>query len=238
VTRLSAQAPAAPPPNAAKIPLSKIPRVHHAPKLEDFLENHPREAELTVTDFRQNAPGDGTPATESTTAYLSYDDKNLYAAFVCHDEAGEVRAHLSKREASIRTTPWVCFWTRFGIFTARISSPPIRWGADRCDLHRGARDTTSALTPFGIMRAESRARATCLLSIPFKSLRFSSDPEQTWGVALYRTILRKNEYDYCIRDAARGGVTQQFAPVAGLDNVLQGGTFSSFLMGCWPTTTF
>jgi len=71
-----------------------------APQLEDFLENHPREAELTVTDFRQNTPGDGTPATESTTAYLSYDDKNFYAVFVCHDEAGEVRAHLSKREAS------------------------------------------------------------------------------------------------------------------------------------------
>jgi hypothetical protein len=86
--RLSAQVTAAPPPDAARIPLSKIPRVHRAPKLEDFLENHPREAELAVTDFRQNTPGDGTPATESTTAYLSYDDKNLYAVFVCHDEAG------------------------------------------------------------------------------------------------------------------------------------------------------
>src|SRR5260370_7180807 len=98
--RVSAQAPAAPPPNEAKIPLSKIPRVHHAPKLEDFLENHPREAELMVTDFRQNTPGDGTPATESTTAYLSYDDKNLYAVFLCRDEAGEVRAHLSNRSPS------------------------------------------------------------------------------------------------------------------------------------------
>src|SRR2546421_1212309 len=99
-TRVSAQAPAAPPPDAAKIPLSKIPRVHRAPKLEDFLENHPREAELTVTDFRQNSPGDGTPATELTTVYLSYDDKDLYVAFLCQDEAGEIRAHLSKREAS------------------------------------------------------------------------------------------------------------------------------------------
>ena len=73
--RLPAQAPALPPVDAGKIPLSKIPRVHRAPKLEDFLENRPREAELTVTDFRQNTPGDGTPATESTTAYLSYDEK-------------------------------------------------------------------------------------------------------------------------------------------------------------------
>src|SRR5260370_3231495 len=98
-TRVSAQV-KAPLPDAAKIPLSKIPRVHRAPKLEDFLENRPREAELTVSDFRQNSPGDGTPASESTTAYLSYDDKNLYAVFVCQDEAGAVRAHLSKREAT------------------------------------------------------------------------------------------------------------------------------------------
>ena len=75
-THVSAQV-GAPPPDAAKIPLSKIPRVHRAPQLEDFLENRPREAELAITDFRQNTPGDGTPATESTTAYLSYDGQEF-----------------------------------------------------------------------------------------------------------------------------------------------------------------
>src|SRR5882762_917572 len=99
-TRVPAQAPLLPAPDAAKIPLSRIPRVHRAPKLEDFLENQPREAELAVTDFRQNSPGDGTPATEPTTAYLSYDDKNFYVAFVCREESGAVRAHLSRREGS------------------------------------------------------------------------------------------------------------------------------------------
>src|SRR2546423_14588507 len=58
-TPLSAQATAGLLPQRAKIPLSKIPRVHRALQLEDFLENHPREAELTVTDFRQNTPGAG-----------------------------------------------------------------------------------------------------------------------------------------------------------------------------------
>ena len=123
-TCVTAQVAAPPPPDAAKIPLSKIPRVHRAPQLEDSLENHPREAELTVTDFRQNTPGDGTPATESTTAYLSYDDKTFYAVFVCHDEAGEVRAHLSKREASDQDDGVASFWIRFGIFTARIFLGP------------------------------------------------------------------------------------------------------------------
>jgi hypothetical protein len=55
------------------------------PKLEDFLNNKPREAALTVDDSRQNVPGDGTAATEKTTAYLSYDDKNLYVVFLCHE---------------------------------------------------------------------------------------------------------------------------------------------------------
>ncbi len=139
-TRVSAQAPAAPPPNEAKIPLSKIPRVHHAPKLEDFLENHPREAELTVTDFRQNIPGDGTPATESTTAYLSYDDKNLYVAFVCRDEPGEVRAHLSKREASDQDDGVGVLLDTFRDFhRAYYFFFKSRRRSDRCNLHRRAR---------------------------------------------------------------------------------------------------
>jgi hypothetical protein len=60
-------------------------------------------------------------------------------------------------------------------------------------------------------------------SIPFKSLRFSSAPEQTWGVALYRVILRKSEYDYWPYVTQRvEGLTQQFAPVGGLENVSPG----------------
>src|SRR2546427_3726192 len=33
------------------------------------------------------------------SAYLSYDDRNVYVAFICHDEPGQVRAHLARREA-------------------------------------------------------------------------------------------------------------------------------------------
>src|SRR5215475_281573 len=89
-------APSAPP--GATVPFSRIPRVVRAPKLDDFLESREREAELVVTDFRQNVPGDGEPASETTTAYLSYDQKNLYVIFHCKDSSGDVRAHLSKRE--------------------------------------------------------------------------------------------------------------------------------------------
>src|SRR4030088_1493520 len=197
VTRVSAQTPAAPPPNEAKIPLSKIPRVHHAPKLEDFLENHPREAELTVTDFRQNAPGDGTPTTESTTAYLSYDDKDLYVVFVCHDEAGEVRAHLSKREASDQDDGVGVLLDTFRDFHRAyyFFSNPLGVQTDAIYTEGQGYDFSFDTLWDNAGRVTSDGYIVSF-SIPFKSLRFSSAPEPTWGVALYRVILRKSEYDY------------------------------------------
>jgi Domain of unknown function (DUF5916) len=223
-TRVTAQAPAAPPPNEAKIPLSKIPRVHQAPKLEDFLEDHPREAELTVTDFRQNIPGDGTPATESTTAYLSYDDKNLYVAFACHDEPGEVRAHLSKREASDQDDGVGVLLDTFRDFHRAyyFFSNPVGVQTDAIYTEGQGYDYS-----FDTLWANA-GRVTndgyiVFFSIPFKSLRFSHDPEQTWGIALYRTILRKSEYDYWPYVTQRvEGLTQQFAPVGGLQEVSPG----------------
>ncbi len=223
-TRVCAQATAAPPPDAAKIPLSKIPRVHRAPKLEDFLENHPREAELTITDFRQNTPGDGTPATESTTAYLSYDDKNLYVAFVCHDEAGAVRAHLSKREASDQDDGVGVLLDTYRDFHRAyyFFSNPLGVQTDAIYTEGQGYDFSFDTLWDNAGRVMNDGYLV-FFSIPFKSLRFSHAPEQTWGVALYRTILRKSEYDYWPYVTQRvAGLTQQFAPVSGLENVSPG----------------
>jgi hypothetical protein len=219
-----AQEPPPPAPNAGKIPLSKIPRVQRAPKLEDFTENHPREAELTVTDFRQNIPGDGTPATEPTTAYLSYDDKNLYVVFVCQDESGAVRAHLSKREGSDQDDGVGVLLDTFRDFHRAyyFSSNPLGVQTDAIYTEGQGYDfsfdtlwdNSGRLTNDGYI---------VFFSIPFKSLRFSHGPEQTWGVALYRTILRKSEYDYWPYVTQRvEGLTQQFAPVGGIENVSPG----------------
>jgi uncharacterized protein DUF5916 len=223
-TRVSAQVPAAPPLDAAKIPLSKIPRVHRAPKLEDFLENHPREAELTVTDFRQNSPGDGTPATESTTAYLSYDDKNLYAVFVCHDEAGAVRAHLSKREASDQDDGVGVLLDTYRDFHRAyyFFSNPLGVQTDAIYTEGQGYDYSFDTLWANAGRVLNDGYIV-FFSIPFKSLRFSHAPEQTWGVALYRVILRKSEYDYWPYVTQRvAGLTQQFAPVNGLENMSPG----------------
>ncbi|HZW79682.1 MAG TPA: hypothetical protein VFF50_04345, partial [Candidatus Deferrimicrobiaceae bacterium] len=63
-------------------PTLTIPRLSREPVLEDFLNMKPQgQAALQmaeVTGFVQRNPHDGAKVSEETTAYLGYDQKNLY----------------------------------------------------------------------------------------------------------------------------------------------------------------
>jgi hypothetical protein len=213
-----AQRPAA---KANSIPTLRIPRVSRAPKIEDFLERKPREAEAVATDFRQRDPGDGTAASQSTTAYLSYDEKNLYIVFVCKDAPGKARAHLAKRE-DIGDDDQVAVY--LDTFHDRrhayiFATNPLGVQLDGILTEGQGNDfsfdtlwhSDGRLTPDGFV---------VWFSIPFKSLRFSPDDVQTWGIALDRVIIRSNEVDFWPYVTRRvEGITQQFATLQGLDHL-------------------
>src|SRR5580765_5206750 len=78
-----------------------IPRLPHGPALEDFLSMKPEGGAALgmakVEHFVQREPHDGEPVSEPTEVYLGYDDKNLYAVFVCHDDPAKIRAHETRR---------------------------------------------------------------------------------------------------------------------------------------------
>jgi hypothetical protein len=79
-------------------PTVQIPHVTQAPKLADFLNGTPREAELVITDFRQFDPHDGVPVTQPSSAYLSYDDKHIYVVLLRKDNPALIRARKGKRD--------------------------------------------------------------------------------------------------------------------------------------------
>ena len=62
----------------------QIPRISRPPVLEEFIDGHFRADMKRIDDFRQRQPNDGTPASRYTSAWIGYDDKNLYVMFVCH----------------------------------------------------------------------------------------------------------------------------------------------------------
>src|SRR5581483_6398574 len=80
-----------------------IPRLSSPPKLDDFLSMGPsdlwRGKMARISGFTQRIPSDGQPSTQRTDVYLGYNEKNLYAIFVCFDtDPGKLRARLSRRE--------------------------------------------------------------------------------------------------------------------------------------------
>jgi hypothetical protein len=194
--------------------------VSRPPRLEDFINDEPRDAEAIITDFRQRTPGDGNPFSQSTTVYLSYDPSNLYVVFVCKDDAGKVRAQMSKREDTADDDS-------VGVYldTFRDRQHAYYFSANPYGIQTDgliAEGDKSADTTFDTLW-ESRGRLTpdgfvVWMAIPFKSLRFSHDEEQTWGFALTRTMLRTGETAFWPYITNRkGSFLDQFANMKGLN---------------------
>lgn len=229
--------------NARRYHLS-IPKTGRAPSLEDFLEMKPGpEVEgglAKAENFIQNQPRDGEPATQRTDAYLCYDDKHLYIIFVAFDtEPEKIRARMEKRENAFdddfvevtldtfhdRRRGYM-FWSNplgvqaEGIWTEEQGEPD--WSFDTIWHTRGQR---------------TKEGYVVWMAIPFKSLRFRIEDQQTWNITLLRRIPRANEWAYWPRVSARvEGRLSQAGEVTGLNKISPGrsvflipyGSFRSF----------
>lgn len=211
---------------AAQTPqVPRIPRVTRAPKLSDFINNVPREAELVVTDFRQFDPQDGAPVSQPTTAYLSYDDRNLYVGWFCKDDPKLIRSRVARRKDILwddRVTINIDAFNdrRHSVFFD-VNAHGIQFDGTTTD---GFGDDFSFET---LWYSEAKITADgyyVLETIPFKSLRFADKPQQDWNICLCRMINRNSEtscWPHITRKRMPNWVGQ-FAPVSGLSDISPG----------------
>jgi uncharacterized protein DUF5916 len=178
----------------ASEPLTRLAHVKVGPRLGDFIAGQVPEGYLRIDTFLQREPGDGLPATRGTTAYLAYDDNNLYAIFLCREDAQTIRAHMSRREdlsgddlvsVTLDTfhdgrRAYEFFSNPLGVQKDAIIS---EGQADNFDFDAVYR-TEGRLTKDGF---------AVLFAIPFKSLRFTASPQGTWGIALTRFMPARQE---------------------------------------------
>jgi len=206
-------------------PVLTIPRVSRPPQLADFLNGTPRERELTVTDFRQMDPGDGNPVSQPTTAFLSYDDKNLYVAFVAKDDPKLIRARVAKRKQILtddRVTINIdTFHDHRHAYWFDVNPYAIQLDGITTD---GYGDDFSWE---GLWYSEAKITAegyVVLITVPFKTLRFPDAPRQRWGVMLGRFIQRNNEFSMwpLITRRKLPQFVAQFGHLEGLENISPG----------------
>ena len=208
-------------------PTLRIVRVSEPLQFDDFggrADRPDSTRAVPVTGFRQRDPGDGAAVSAPTTAYLSYDDANLYVVFVCKDDTAKVRASLANREdvggddgVAVYLDTFhdhkraYVFWANpLGVQLDGIMTE----GQDDDYSFDTVWQSDGRLTPDGYV---------VRLAIPFRSLRFGSGAVQSWGIALGRFIRRYNEESYWPYVTKRvAGFVPQFATLEGLQDIAPG----------------
>ena len=154
-----------------------------------------------ITGFLQIVPLEGQPATERTDAWVFYDDDNIYLVCRCWDSAPpeEWIANEMRRDAQgVRENDF--FGALFDTFHDRRNgfnfyTNPLAARADQWITDEGSpnRDWN---TVWSVRTGRFEGGWTAELAIPFKSLRYRSGEDQTWGIQIRRGIRRKSEFVY------------------------------------------
>jgi hypothetical protein len=219
------------PPTGQGAPFSglHIPHLDQSPGLNDFLGMQPSEAVagkmLKIEGFQQRDPKDGAPISQKTEAYLGYTDKNLYVVAICFDtELRNIRARLARREA-------INDDDQFGFVLDTFHDKkhavffylnPLGVQQDGIWNEDGNPDysfdmvwnSDAKITPKGYV---------VWFEIPFKSLRFSPQENQSWGIFFERDIRRNNEFAFYphISSNAQGFLSQE-AQMDGMQKISPG----------------
>ncbi|MFQ5695000.1 MAG: DUF5916 domain-containing protein, partial [Terriglobia bacterium] len=224
-------------------PQLTVPRLARAPALEDFLTMKPNGSfsrQMTqVGGFIQREPSDGQPASQRTDVYLGYDDENFYAVFVCFDnEPEKIRARMMPRE-NIRGDDQVeimldTFHDERRAYAFLVNPYGIQFDALWTE---GQGFDRSFDTLWHSKGARTDQGYVVWMAIPFKSLRFSSESQQTWGILFNRSVPRLSENAFWPHVSSRiEGRLNQAATLTGISNISPGrnlqfipfGAFRSF----------
>src|SRR5437016_9178803 len=215
-------------------------RVDQPPRLEDFLALNPPADGVRVTDFRQREPGDGVPVSVPTTAYVSYDDANLYVVFVCRDDPAKVRAGLTKREEISVDDGVAVYLTTFHDRKRAYLFQANPLGVQLDGIVTEGQDDDYSFD--AVWQSEGRLTAdgyVVRIAIPFRSLRFARTPVQSWGIALARFVRRSNEEAYWPLVTKRlAGFVPQFATLDQLRDISPGRNVQAIPYGAFSGARF
>lgn len=165
----------------------------------------------SVSDFVQQVPREGAPATERTEAWVLYDGDTLYVSARCWDTAppeqwvaNELRRDTNQlRQNDAFGVIVDTFYDRRNGFL--FYTNPLGARADQAVTDEG--NLNPDWNPvWNVRTGRFEGGWTAEMAIPFKSLRYRSGTNQIWGINIRRVIRRKNEWTHLTLVPAAAGV--------------------------------
>jgi len=183
------------------------------PRIDGLVDDACWKGREPVSGFFQYDPVNGTKASEETYVWAAYDQKYVYFAFLMKDaQPDKIWAELTPRNEFENNDSITLI-----LDTYNDKRTSITFELNPKGVQKNSVET--------IWKSEAAMRPdgwSAEMAIPFKSLRFSAQESQVWGVNFERYIHRLNETDYWTdvdRDLPK---LQQTGELRGLSGVRPG----------------
>ena len=186
-------------------PRIRPPRIYTPPVIDGRLDDPVWQTATLITDFVQQAPLDGAPATEETEVYLAYDADHLYFGFYLHyDDPGLMRANRVDRDRApqddLITVYFDPFMDQQRVYDFDVNAYNVQGdGVINASRQRGgaipfADRSWDTLFDSGAQIVDDGYTAE--MAIPFKSVRYPQQPPgepHRWGLQIVREIKSKDQ---------------------------------------------
>jgi hypothetical protein len=182
-----------------------------------------------ATDFIQNFPKAGEPATARTEVRILYDNTSIYIGAMLFDDPAQIRKQLTARDGEQRTDV-----DYFSVFfdTYNDNQNGFQFLVTTANVQTDARLSPNFSGDFGeygdktwdaVWESQTKILEngwSVEMRIPYFSLRFSKKDIQDWGIQFMRFTRRNNENSFWnFVDPNVNGFVNQFGDYSGLKDI-------------------
>ena len=200
-------------------PTARPPRVRERPRIDGRLDDAVWREALHITEFVQQNPVEGAPATEATDIWIAYDSQNFYVAVHAHyEDRSLMRANRVDRDQAIDDDNIAIYFDtfldqqrayRFSVNGYGVQGDAIvnsrGWSRGGRRRRTGSYSWSGSRIPTGDSSWDALFSSggrlvddgfTAEMAIPFKSLRYPQrdrDLPHRWGFQIVREVRGKDE---------------------------------------------
>ena len=196
-------------------------RVTEPPTLDGRVTDAVWDQIPPATDFIQQEPNEGSPATQRTEVRIGYDDNNLYIGIICFDSDPEhIVVTQNRRDGNLADTDSV----QILLDTFHDGQNAFVFGTSPTGIEYDAQVSKAGQTDQGVVRtggAQGGAQAAgatsvnlnwdavwqvaaqittrgweAEMAIPFHTLRYDPGKDRVWGLQIMRNLRRRNEQSF------------------------------------------
>ena len=197
-------------------------RVEIAPKIDGDLNDEAWVGVPIATDFIQNSPYPGKPASQKTEVKVVYDDQALYISAVLFDVSSDsIIRQFSQRDEEDNTDIFGIFLDTYNDdqngYAFVVHPTGVQWDA-RYSNEQGQDVSWNAVWQSEVTIDDNNWYVE--MKIPYSAIRFAEKDVQDWGINFARKIRRKREFSFWNEiNPEVNGLFNQFGDLKGLTGI-------------------